>query len=285
MTLYPADRHEKTFRLIDHGRAAGRGSLSASGRWWLAAVIITLLLFSGVNASAQETEESDVQAWFQYEYRHAISPRLRGSWGLGYRELVSTEDVLGEWSRLHLRGNFSYAHRSWVTFEGGIGGFYTFSSNLTDLFELRAWQGAVFFWPTARIGGRDFDLRHRLRLEQRWTRQRELGETDFELRLRYRLATFIPLNGATIEESTWYVPIMGEAFGDLGGDSVDYFAERLRLTTGLGHVLSDRWTLEFRYTAQKSFDTVQGRFETTDHVLDLRIRTAVRIKDLMPSLR
>ena len=80
------------------------------------------------------------------------------------------------------------------------------------------------------------------------------------------------------------MPLMGEAFANLGGDSPDYFAERLRLSIGLGHVLSDNWTLEFRYTAQKSRDTVVGRFQTTDHILDLRIRTAVRLRDMLPSL-
>jgi hypothetical protein len=76
---------------------------------------------------------------------------------------------------------------------------------------------------------------------------------------------------------------MGEAFGDLGGDAPDYFAERLRLTVGLGYVLSSNWTLEFRYTAQKARDTVLDRFTTTDHIFDLRIRTAVPLRDLVRS--
>jgi hypothetical protein len=246
--------------------------------------LVTALLFSAVPASPQETHESDVQGWIQYEYRRGISDKLRGSWDLGYRELLSTEDVLGEWSRLHTRFIFSYIHRKWVTFDGGIGGYYTFSDSLSDLFELRTWQSAVLFWPTTSLAGRQFDLRHRFRLEQRWTWQQETSENDFGFRLRYRLATFFPINRPEIETRAWYVPLMGEAFADLGGDSPDYFAERLRLSIGLGHVLSDNWTLEFRYTAQKSRDTVVGRFQTTDHILDLRIRTAVRLRDMLPSL-
>ena len=73
---------------------------------------------------------------------------------------------------------------------------------------------------------------------------------------------------------------MGEAFADLGGETAELFAARLRLTVGLGYVISGNWTLELRYTAQKSRDTVLDRFTTTDHIFDLRVRTALRIRDL-----
>jgi hypothetical protein len=209
-------------------------------------------LATGLPAVGQQIEESDTQVWVQYEYQHRIKEKLRGSWDLGYRELVSTEDILGDWSRVHMRGAF----------------------------ELRTWQGAIVFWPMTTLVGRELDLRHRFRLEQRWIDQKGTGETDFSWRFRYRLATFIPLNKRVIEDKAWYLPLMGEAFSDLGSDTSEFFAARLRLTAGLGYVFSKNWTLEFRYTAQKSRDTVTDSFATNDHILDLRIRTAVRIRDL-----
>ena len=154
-------------------------------------IVATLLALGFLSAPhpspAQETTETDVQGWIQYEYQHRISDKWRGSWDLGYRELLSTEDVLGQWSRLHTRGIFSYVHRNWVTFDGGIAAYYTFSENLTDLFELRSWQSAVLFWPTAKLWGKNFDLRHRFRLEQRWIRQQDTVDKDFGLRFRYRV--------------------------------------------------------------------------------------------------
>ena len=241
------------------------------------------LFFAALFASAADTTESDAQAWVQYEYQFRVSERWRGSWDVGYRELMSTEDVLGEWSRLNSRGIFSYAHSKWVAFDLGIGGYYTFSGDLEDLLELRTWQSVILFWPEGRLSGRELDIRHRFRLEQRWIDHRDSGDTDFGLRARYRLATFIPLNRTVIEERAWYTPLMLEAFGDLGGDSPDYFAERLRLTVGLGYVLSGNWRLEVRYTAQQARDTVLDRFETTDHIFDLRIRTAVPLRNLIRS--
>ena len=238
------------------------------------------LSITATSGTAQEIEETDVQGWFQYEFQRRLRERLRGSWDLGYRQLLSTEDRLGQWSRLHMRGSLVNAHSKRVSFEGGIGGYYTFSENLTDQFELRAWQGAIVFWPVAKLFGREADLRHRFRLEQRWINLRDLDDTEFGVRFRYRLATFIPLNRPAIESKAWYIPLMGEGFADLGGDSPEFFAARLRLTAGVGHVLSDNWTLEFRYTAQKSRDTVLDRFTTTDSIFDFRVRTAVPIKDL-----
>lgn len=250
-------------------------------QWLLPVGIATGFFLAAASASTQEIKESDAQIWIQYDYQFRISEKWRGSWDVAYRELVSTEDVLGEWSRLHTRGLLNYVHTNWATFEGGIAGYYTFADDLSDLFEFRTWQGAILFWPVTKLAQRELDFRHRFRLEQRWIRQEETGERDFGFRIRYRLATFIPLNRAVIEEKTWYMPLMGEAFADLGGDSPDYFAERLRLSIGVGHVLSKNWTLEFRYTAQKARDTVLNRFMTTDHILDIRIRTGVRIRDML----
>ena len=247
---------------------------------WLSGGAAAGLLLAVAPVWAQDLEESDTQVWFEYEIRNGITERLRATWGLGYRELISTEEVLGKWSRLHLRANAIFAFSRRVTFEGGIGGYYTFQDNPDDRLELRLWQGTVVRWPEWSLARRQFDLRHRLRFEQRWIRDKETGRTDFGLRLRYRLATFIPLNRRTIEERAFFVPLMSEWFTDLGTDVPELFAARLRLTAGLGYVLSPNWTLELRYTAQRSRDAVADIFVTTDHIFEFRIRTALRIREL-----
>ena len=167
-----------------------------------------------------------------------------------------------------------------MSFEGGIGSYYTFQDYPDDRFELRLWQGAIVRWPELRVAGRHFDLRHRFRLEERWIRDRATGKTDFGLRFRYRLATFIPLNRPTIEPRALYMPLMSEWFSDLGSDVPEFFAARIRLTAGLGYVVSPNWTLELRYTGQRSRDSVAGVFTTTDHIFDFRVRTALRIREL-----
>ncbi len=49
---------------------------------------------------------------------------------------------------------------------------------------------------------------------------------------------------------------------------------------GLGYVVNKHWELELRYTVQRARDTALEQFTTTDHILDFRIRTNLRLRDL-----
>jgi len=57
---------------------------------------IAILVVLPVSASA--ADNSDTQGWVEYQYRTQIRDRLQGSWGLGYRDLISTADGISEWS-------------------------------------------------------------------------------------------------------------------------------------------------------------------------------------------
>ena len=59
------------------------------------------------------------------------------------------------------------------------------------------------------------------------------------------------------------------------------FADRLRITLGLGYVASGSWTFKLAYTAQKARNTTGVDFETTDHILRFSVITTVKIKDLI----
>ena len=239
-----------------------------------------LMILVALPLAAEEGNHSDAQGWIEYQYRTRIRDKLQGSWGLGYRELISGEGQLSDWSRLHLRGFLIYSHSPRLLFEAGLGGYYSFQEPQPDRFELRTWQGAILRRPEIKLAGREFALQHRLRLEQRFVQVSGSGETDFGLRLRYRLAVFVPLNNPSIEAKTFYLPLAGEWFYDIGDETNEFFAAQARVTTGLGYVFGDNWALELRYTAQRSRDTVLDRFTTTDHILDLRIRTTLRFRDL-----
>lgn len=239
--------------------------------------MVSLAVGSDPLAGADAT---DTQGWIEYQYRRRVNEGLRSSWGLGYRELLSTEDLELEWSRLHLRGDLVYSHSRYLNLEAGLGLYHTFGEPRRDLFELRTWQGAILKWPEFSLPRRRIRFRQRLRLEQRWLNESGQRTGDFGTRLRYRLSTGIPLNDPTIEAKTYYLPLAAELFNDIGDDTPEFFAARARLTTGLGYVLGDNWSLEFRYTLQKARDTTVNRFSTTDHIFDLRIRTTLRIRNL-----
>ncbi|MCZ6739594.1 MAG: hypothetical protein O7C01_07460 [Actinobacteria bacterium] len=64
------------------------------------------------------------------------------------------------------------------------------------------------------------------------------------------------------------------------GDEAGPLEMRAQAIRTLVEALEHNWTWELRYTGQKSRNTVSGEFQRTDHIFDVRIRTAMRIRDL-----
>ena len=231
-------------------------------------------------ALAQRSQERDSQAWVEYQSRRGFGDNLIGSWSAGYRKLATSQDTLGEWARVHLRSDVTYFYSRRLSFEGGAGVYNTFGDSRFERFEFRTWQGALLEWPEPALFGRTIPLQHRLRLEERWLRAGGSdSSTSFGFRLRYRLQAVFPIGGSEIDVKSLYVPVMGEWFGDLGGETPELFAAQARLTAGVGYLFTEHWGLELRYTIQRSRDTILDELRTTDHVLDVRVRTSFRMKD------
>lgn len=229
---------------------------------------------------SQEVEETDAQIWLDYHFHGGATERLRTSLDLGYRQVVGEERLIGDWLRVHLRGGLAWAAKDWLSLEAGAGAFYTHEKRdeVADAIEIRPWQGVRVRWPSVNAPRR-IVLTHFFRLEQRIL-VRE-GDADFDLRFRYRLGTSIPLNAPTITKKTLYLPLSAEGFANGKGDLEEVFADRLRVTAGLGYVLNDNWGFELTYTAQKSRNTTEMNFTTTDHIVRFRASTTVRIRDLV----
>jgi hypothetical protein len=178
-------------------------------------------------------EETDAQIWLDYHFHGGARERLRTSFDLGYRQVVGEEALIGDWLRVHLRGGLAWAAKDWLSLEAGAGAFYTYErrDEVADTIEIRPWQGVKVFWPSVSTSRR-IVLTHFLRLEQRiFVRE---GDAEFDLRMRYRLGTSIPLNAPTITKKAFYLPLSIEGFFNGKGDLEEVFADRLRVTAGLG---------------------------------------------------
>jgi hypothetical protein len=101
------------------------------------------------------------------------------------------------------------------------------------------------------------------------------------LRLRYRLDTKIPLNTYTLEPGSVYIPLAGELFADLSGDTAEYFSEKNRLSVGLGYVFNQTWTVELGFHREGARTTGEEDFKVSGNVIDIRFKTSVRIRDLV----
>jgi hypothetical protein len=235
-----------------------------------------------VSAQDTETESADTQFWYQYSYQNRLSENWSFSIDSGYRNLWESkvEDV--DWDRLHISSDFSYRKNSRLNFDLGSGVYYTTRSALSNLAEFRTWGGATVYWPDSIGRIRRFVLTHRFRLEQRFSRQSGTSNWDFNSRARYKLSTVIAINRKELEPGAIYAYLGGELFADLGDDNSGLVTDRNRFSIGLGWLTTKKWTVEALYTYQQNRDTaVTGDFRLTDRIVELRIKTTLKILDRM----
>lgn len=147
---------------------------------WTALAVLLALLWAPLPVCAEGLETTDAQLWLDYDFYGEPKERLRTSFDLGYRQVMSESRLIGEWLRLHLRGGVAWRAKDWLSLEAGLGGFYTHESDeeVADTIEVRPWQGARLRWPTI-DGRRRIGLTHLARLEQRVVSRG--GNTSFDL--------------------------------------------------------------------------------------------------------
>lgn len=73
-------------------------------------------------------------------------------------------------------------------------------------------------------------------------------------------------------DNLWYLILDVEQFVVLDQDVQERFANRFRLRTGLGYRVNYGLRLEFMYTMQRSKNTIDGDFTTSDNIFRFRIK-------------
>jgi hypothetical protein len=239
-----------------------------------------VLVAVAIPAVSQDTGDTSNQFWFAYQYERSLGDHTEFSGSLGRDELLSSGLLLDDWSRFYVTGAASHDLNSRLRLAGGLGLYQTFQPETDNIFELRLWQQATLYWPDIHGPLRRFVLTHRLKLEERFT---HAGDWGLAIRFRYRLATSIPLNTHGLETGSFYIPLAAEFFADVGEEAPGFFAETSRFSAGVGYVMNEKWTIDLRYTRQSSRETILDEFDTTGHIIDLSVRTSIRIKDLVKS--
>ena len=241
---------------------------------WLAGALASV----ASQAHAQSTDDTNTQVSLGYEYRRSIKEHLRGFGDIVYEERYDPDFLFGTQNNLSTKGGVSYDVNKRIRLEGGLGLYYTYQPDLKNTFETRLWQAATLDWPDSPGVVRRFVLSHRFRLEERF---RRTDDWSFALRFRYRLAFKFALNRYTIEPGAFYIPVKAEFFVPLGDDLEELFAKQARYSAGLGYVFDKAWTLELRYARQEIRDTIGADLRTTDHFIELRLKSSFRIIDLL----
>jgi hypothetical protein len=225
----------------------------------LAAVATTLLV---ARPSVAQDDGATLQTWTDYTSLYWMTHNLRYTGDYGIRGAIANRD----WTTIYARPDAAWHAFSWFTVTGGVGGFYTFQD--ADQFELRPFVGATAVWPE--LGRWRFD--HYLRLEWRnvWTYD-STTTFDGDLRLRYRIRVHTPSFGRGFNGLPFYGAASFEAFTDTD-EIAEQFANRTRSTLVLGHLVTQRWRLEFHFTLQSSKSSPEASFDLSDVILRLRVR-------------
>ena len=99
------------------------------------------------------------------------------------------------------------------------------------------------------------------------------GDYVSSWRTRGRLETRFPLNHASLgTDDTVYLRGDAEVFFPLGEEAGETFANRWRFRAGAGYRFSFAWRVEALGIWQKSRNTLEDDFETTEFMLNLRLR-------------
>jgi len=223
-------------------------------------ICIPFFLFVfGFSSFAQSNEGTTEQLWLDFIPHFKINERFEYYGDASLRVIFEEKRIYTFIARPSVR----YHLNSIVELQGGVGFFYSIIGDITNQLELRPWQGIRVHWPTfGRIG-----IKHSFKLEERLLWETETWNFDPALRFRYKLGGRIPFN----EARSVYLSLFGEAFANVGGESVAILRNRMRGYFGIGYKRNDTWTVELEFMLQRSRSNAVEDFNVSDRIFRLKV--------------
>lgn len=244
---------------------------------WVAAVVIALSR-SGSDAAWAQT---NLQLWGNLTFDWVKSDRLVYELDLEPKALLDAPEGDPGWRNLDVTGNAEYSPRPWLDLvtEAVVG--VTKQTDDVNTFELTPRVGARFhlfsraprFHPREQAPRRRIVVRDLVRFESRNFFYYGSGSgSDSTFRFRNRLEFLVPLNQARItDDGTRYLLADWEWFVPLE-DQEERFANKQRIRTGLGYRRNFNWRFEALYIWTRSRNTIDDGFDTSDNILDIRVK-------------
>lgn len=192
------------------------------------------------------------------------------SWNIEFASTYSTVLENPKWRSLDFQITPEYSITRNIDVMGALYAGETFQNQSLNTFELREMLGTrIHFTPDKRILTRLL-----IRFEQRNLKNQETDEWSHRTRSRFRAESVIPINKPTMfsGDKLLYAVIDLESFVVMDSDVQERFANRMRLRTGIGYRVSYGLRLELMYTLQKSKNTIDGDFDTSDNIFRFRIK-------------
>jgi len=213
--------------------------------------------------------QTNEQVWGEYMLNYPFA----NSWNVEFAGTYST--VMGEpkWRGLDLQVTPGYSITQHIDVMGALYVGDVFQNQSLSTFEVREMVGArVHFTPNKRLLTRVL-----IRYEQRNLKNQQEDTWQHVVRPRVRLETVFPINKKSMHagDQLWYTIFYGEWFFN-DKDVDERFANRFRLSTGLGYRINYNFRIEFMYTLQESRNTAEDNFYTADHIFRFRLKQYLR---------
>ncbi|MFD2720521.1 DUF2490 domain-containing protein [Hymenobacter monticola] len=220
--------------------------------------LLPLLLLLPLGARAQgpvnRIDDFNRIGWYVYEGDHRLGPRLT----IHTEYQARRTGFITGWQQQLLRAGVGYQLLPRLK----LGGGYTFlkthpygahpTADAGAFPEQRFYEDVTVTDSLGRVG-----LAHRLRLEQRFIgvpgASGPLGDDAVwqrQNRIRYQLASEIPLQGPTLDDKEWYFTAFDEVFLNFGREITTNVFNQNRVAAGLGYRFSEDFRLELQFLNQ-----------------------------------
>jgi len=193
---------------------------------------ILCALFLALPSKAQQNETGN---WLMYFGQYKLQDKLSLHGEIQYRSRTVSPDL----QQLLIRTGVNYHFQSNAFATAGYGYISTEINDSTTTQEHRIWQQFISTQKFAKV-----KVEHRYRVEQRF-----IDET-YRNRLRYRVMTFVPINGELGQKGNFFIGAYDEIF--INPDS-DFF-DRNRAYLALGYQVSSGSNIQIGILNQRVSD-------------------------------
>jgi hypothetical protein len=247
-----------------------------SRRWQAVAGAALALLLMPRDVDAQP----DFQLWANFKFNWNKSHRTTIGVDAEPKVLLWAPPGDPGWATLDIAPSFEYKRGQWFDAVGELLVGRTKQTDDLNSTELTPRLGLRLHLLSnlhddlgkERLPKHRLVLRDLLRFEYRNVYYSTDKSDTHTVRVRNRLETLWPINRQKISDNgATYVSADWEWFMPLD-DPSERYANRQRIRTGVGHRHSPRWTFEALYVWNRSRNTVDDPYTTTDHAVDLTMK-------------
>lgn len=243
-------------------------------------IVIAMFIVAGaLELKAQENDNGPLakQFWLDYNPGIKLSERISLHGQIGARA-----NAPYEWTRFLVSPSVRYVRPKHLLKEvnykeelhGGIGIYFTDNEYKVNRLEIRPFQAYSLTLPNRyRI-----QIKHLLKLEERFEMETDDWVNTFGLRLRYSASVTFRFHGEIWAKGNgFFIPVSTELFWNLKG--TNQFNDKIRLMPGIGRDLSNDWKVLFLVGWFYSKASEEDPFNSSEMLFRLRVYHTFHKKD------